>query len=456
MKNLLLIWCFLFPLSLWAYDVEIDGIYYNLHSKSKTATVTKGDRNYYGKYTIPEFIQDSGVTYTVTEIGLSAFESCRDVTAVTLPPSIKEISERGFAYTGITTITLPDGLEKVGNSAFGGCKSLSSITFPNTVTQIGDHCLAHCEFLSMANLPSSIVEIPLGLFSECKKLETIIIPNSVKTIGGYAFSHCTSLEKITFPESIEKIDFKAFEYCTSLREIDIPSTISKIGDGSYGLTFSFCSELTKFTCRAEKVPQANENMFESSGVEYATLYVPANAIEQYKKTAPWSYFGTILPIGGNSNEQCSTPEIKYEDGVLTFHSDTEGAEVYSTIKALDAGDYISKKVNLSVTYEITAYAKKSGYLNSEPAKATLCWIDAKPEQTGTVDLNQLKAAPIIVKSISDVIEIDGIADGDTIDFYTFGGQFLGNAQPLNGQARFETSENMIILKIKDKAIKIMK
>lgn len=452
MKNLLLIWCLLFPLSLWAYDVEIDGIYYNLHSKSKTATVTKGDRNYSGKYTIPEFIQDSGVTYTVTEIGLSAFESCRDVTAVTLPPSIKEISEKAFWYTNITTITLPNGLEKVGNSVFSGCKSLSSITFPNTVTQIGDHCLSNCESLTMANLSAALLEIPLGLFNKCKKLESIIIPNSVKKIGGCAFSHCTSLEQITFPESIEKIDFKAFEYCASLKEIDIPSTIT---DLAYS-TFSFCSELTKFTCRAEKLPRANENLFESSGAEYATLYVPANAIEQYKKTAPWSYFGTILPIGGNSNEQCSTPEIKYEDGVLTFHSDTEGAEVYSTIKALDAGDYISKKVNLSVTYEITAYAKKSGYLNSEQAKATLCWIDAKPEQTGTIDLNQLKAAPIIVKSISDVIEIDGIADGDTIDFYSFGGQFLGNAQPFNGQARFETSENMIILKIKDKSIKIMK
>lgn len=455
MKNLLLIWCLLFPLSLWAYDVEIDGIYYNLHSKSKTATVTQGDNYYSIKCTIPEFIEYSGETYTVTEIGLSAFGHSKNLTTVILPSSIVEIGEKAFYLTSLTDINLPHGLIKIGDGAFSACRSLVSITIPNTVTHIGSQCFSMCESLTNVNLSTSLTELSASLFKDCKKLKTIIIPNSVKKIGFAVFSHCTSLEQITFPETIEKIDSKAFEYCTSLREIDIPSTITDLAYIT-GLTFSFCSELTKFTCRAEKVPQANENMFESSGVEYATLYVPANAIEQYKKTAPWSYFGTILPIGGNSNEQCSTPEIKYEDGVLTFHSDTEGAEVYSTIKALDAGDYISKKVNLSVTYEITAYAKKSGYLNSELAKATLCWIDAKPEQTGTIDLNQLKAAPIIVKSISDVIEIDGIADGDTIDFYTFGGQFLGNAQPLNGQARFETSENMIILKIKDKAIKIMK
>ena len=49
---------------------------------------------------------------------------------------------------------------------------------------------------------------------------------------------------------------------------------------------------------AEQLPVTDQYAFYSydSYTENATLYVPASAIEDYKSTAPWSSFGTILPI----------------------------------------------------------------------------------------------------------------------------------------------------------------
>ena len=60
--------------ALHAHDVEIDGIYYNLDTETKEATVTyKGESTssqaYSGTVAIPSTIESGGVTYTVTSIG---------------------------------------------------------------------------------------------------------------------------------------------------------------------------------------------------------------------------------------------------------------------------------------------------------------------------------------------------------------------------------------------------
>ena len=57
-----------------------------------------------------------------------------------------------------------------------------------------------------------------------------------------------------------------------------------------------CSELTDVYCYAEKVPSTESSAFGGSYVEYATLHVPAESIEDYKATAPWSGFGKIVAL----------------------------------------------------------------------------------------------------------------------------------------------------------------
>ena len=70
-----------------AYDVYIDGIYYNINKTDKTASVT-----YYYKYTgrvvIPESFTYDNVTYSVTSIGYYAFTNCSDLNYVSIPNSV--------------------------------------------------------------------------------------------------------------------------------------------------------------------------------------------------------------------------------------------------------------------------------------------------------------------------------------------------------------------------------
>ena len=60
--------------------------------------------------------------------------------------------------------------------------------------------------------------------------------------------------------------------------------------------FAYCENIENVYCYAEEVPSTDYSAFSGFIFENATLYVPASAIEAYKTTEPWSYFGTIKAI----------------------------------------------------------------------------------------------------------------------------------------------------------------
>ncbi len=73
MKKVLIAMLMLLPMLASAYDVEIDGIYYNLIPLAKSAEVTYGENPYSGSITIPTTIEYDGEYYCVTSIGDRAF-----------------------------------------------------------------------------------------------------------------------------------------------------------------------------------------------------------------------------------------------------------------------------------------------------------------------------------------------------------------------------------------------
>ena len=141
------------------------------------------------------------------------------------------------------------------------------------------------------NVNYQVVAIGIFSFYNNSELTSITIPQGVTEIGMSAFSNCTGLTSISIPNSVVVIGGGAFENCSSLTSITIPDKVTEIGH----YAFNSCENLTNVTCQAIVIPETGDYIFDNS-VEQATLYVPQEALETYRKTNPWSDFKTILPL----------------------------------------------------------------------------------------------------------------------------------------------------------------
>ncbi|MDD3123151.1 MAG: leucine-rich repeat protein, partial [Candidatus Izemoplasmatales bacterium] len=95
-------------------------------------------------YFIPTLLRTVVIT-DGSEIPFGAFYNCSGVTSITLPSSVTKIGDSAFSdCSGITSITLPTGLTSLGSSAFFGCSGLSRVFIPQSVTTIGDNAFNGC------------------------------------------------------------------------------------------------------------------------------------------------------------------------------------------------------------------------------------------------------------------------------------------------------------------------
>ena len=250
MKKVLVAILMLLPIVASAESVEIDGIYYSLVNKIKSAEVTNNPNKYTGVVTIPESVTYNDVTYHVTSIGSSAFSGCRNLTNITIPNSVTSIGEYAFDKCNSLTevhisdlaawcnikfdtnsnplsyahhlymngeevidLVIPNSVTNIREAAFAGCSSLMTISIPNSVTNIEHGAFASCSGIKSITIPNSVTSIWSGVFAYCSGLTSIIIPNSVTFIGNYTFAYCSSLTNITIPNSLTSISSELFQGC---------------------------------------------------------------------------------------------------------------------------------------------------------------------------------------------------------------------------------------------------
>lgn len=135
---------------------------------------------------------------------------------------------------------------------------------------------------------------------------------------------------------------------------------------------------------------------------------------------------------------------------------TEGVEFVTDITDADIKRHYDATISLTATYNISAYATKAGYDDSDVATITLCWIDQAPATSTGVA--QVPAIPVVIKSDSGLLTVEGANDGTQVNVYTMDGVQAGAAISRDGQAHVATSlsaGSIAIVKIGDKSVKVV-
>ena len=255
---------------------------------------------------------------SLTEIGHAAFASCLSLEKLELPETLKVLGENAFSFCDkLSSVFIPASVVEIGSSPFAGCDSLIAINVddnnPNYDSLDGllytknlEKLIQFPAGLSSVNLPEGLIKIGPSAFSYFNNLREITLPSSVKEIGSSAFVKCEALQTVNLPPSLEFIDSYVFYSCDSLKSIVIPQLVTNLKT----YTFGWCEGLEEVTLLSPnfvEVPDGgdrNDAIYES--VFYGcstkmTLYVYQDLIKDYKNSYWWTlFFKKILPIAGGS------------------------------------------------------------------------------------------------------------------------------------------------------------
>lgn len=215
---------------------------------------------------------------------------------VVIPARDNALSEELFTSTSIRHIVMPESITAI-YSAFSGAALEGTVTVPEGVEILGEYAFEGCSNVEAFILPSTLRDIDnprkpnksaigASAFANCTSLKNLTLPAGVTLIKGGTFANCT-FTSFTLPATVDFIDYGAFDGCTSLRDIIVE--------------------------RQEPATLYYE-AFHGVDLSNVVLHVPAGTVDAYKAADGWCDFGIITdsPFSGiETATTASSPEIWY-------------------------------------------------------------------------------------------------------------------------------------------------
>lgn len=254
--------------------------------------------------TFKDFLQVdwSNVLFKQTELLANFFVSGKSLEECIL----NYISENVTGYT----LTLPEGITKLGDYALywlgylgeGDAPSrITQVILPSSLKYIGSYAFYKMA-ISSISIPVSVEFIGAYAFAQTQ-LVTVTIPEGVKRLEGRAFRNCSYLESANLPTTLEYIGYNLFYGCDSLSSVywDIFEDYKDIADGisftrtikgSYSGLEPFVITKEDLLASAEDVKELPEEEYKFACPYMLALYFLQNPSED----DPYGFFGYNLEI----------------------------------------------------------------------------------------------------------------------------------------------------------------
>ena len=233
----------------------------------------------------------------VTELPARCFMNCQCFDKVTLPTSLKIISDDCFYNTRVAEVNFPEGLDSIGNGAFYA-SDLKIADLPNSITKIASLTFSMCDRLRYIHIPENgyIDYIPNYFAAYDDSLERVDIPNTIKKVGTCAFDSNRMLKDIKLPNGLTYIGQNAFYKC-AFDSIVFPVSLEYLGGGSG----AYWEQIKKIYSLAPIPPYCAEDLinrgkgpFHGLTPNNIPVYVPIGSGEKYREAFGWNYFRNII------------------------------------------------------------------------------------------------------------------------------------------------------------------
>ncbi|MGN1340341.1 MAG: leucine-rich repeat domain-containing protein [Oscillospiraceae bacterium] len=175
-----------------------------------------------------KYLSWDGILYNQDKSTLLLYPAGRDMVNGRLIKSVTVVGENAFSGAEIRSIDLRN-VRRIEFGAFSGCKEIEEMTLPDGVNYIGERAFAGCKNMTWIDIPDTVTEIGRLAFDECEKMDTYM-SQFVEVIGERAFRNCSSLTELYLPPSIREIAYNAFRGC--------PNVSFKVYRGSYAEQFA--------------------------------------------------------------------------------------------------------------------------------------------------------------------------------------------------------------------------
>ena len=205
--------------------------------------------------------------------------------AVTTFPDAFSLQSYGSVQNKLMSIILPQGIETLADNCFNKNKSLASVTLPEGLKKIGASAFYQTALTSI-DLPESLEEIGEYAFRSITELESVIIPESVTAVGEYCFER-SGLRNVVWNSSCD-IATNVFPYIETLETV----TLNKCGTIAKGAFRR--STIQEMIVNIDTPPMFTIDTEPVNKPVINKIYVPAASVETYKATPDWSEYADVI------------------------------------------------------------------------------------------------------------------------------------------------------------------
>ncbi len=247
------------PAAQAAPTTTLNGVIYAIDESAGEAYATSAKRAQVPTdLVIPASISYNGADYKVVSLNTMFLSDCTSLKSVTVSDGVTRLGTSPFINcTSLEKVVLPDSVTSIGNNCFASCSALTDVTLPKGLTSLGQGCFTACSSLTSVEIPEGVTTLGQGCFSNCSSLKSVEIPATATAVEASCFTSCTSLESIEIPAGVTSLGDMCFYSCSALKSVTVPAGVTSLGR----ICFSECGSLAEIVFEGDAVESCGENAF---------------------------------------------------------------------------------------------------------------------------------------------------------------------------------------------------